>query len=1348
MAEKPDSDAASDSYSQDVSRTYWCGEIAVDQVLARLSAGPLTGEDFHLLAEHLPTLCWLADADGSVFWYNRRWYEYTGTTPQQMLGWGWRSVHDPKLLEEVEGRWREAVSDGTPFEVVFSLRGADGVFRPFLTRIVPVRDATGEVARWCGVNTEVSDLAAAQKVGREVASSLRRVLDGMGEGFALLDHQFRILDLNAEAIRLDRRPREAMIGLTHWEVYPGTENSEIGRLYRRAMAERVPVMLEHRYDWDDGHHAWLEMRAYPVEEGLAVFYRDITERYEAQHEIRRESERVALALDAGAIIGTWDWDLVHDSFMVDERFADSFGLDPHFGREGLSLEQVIATVHPEDRSGLITAIDEVRERGGRYAHQYRVRRADGRYYWIEANGRVDMDDDGRAVRFPGVLLDVEARRAVEQERDQALTLLRTFTEAVPGVVYAKDMHGRMLVANQGTAELIGKHPDDFIGKTDAEFLDDPAQAEAVMANDRRIMEMGQVEQVEEEVSLPDGRQLTWLSTKGPLRNEKGEIVGLVGASIDVTERKRAEDTLRETTRRLDAVLANTREAVFLMNDRQQCIYANPAAEKLTGYSFAELATGPLHDVIHCKKPDGSHYPLEECPIDRAFPERAQMSGEELFVARDGSFYPVAFTASPVLDDDGEPVGTVIEARNIEAEKAAGQALSEAEERLRLAVENAEVGLWDVDLVNDVLIWPARTKAMFGISPDVPVTMQDFYDGLHSDDRAATAQAFADAIDPQRRALYDVEYRTVGKEDGVIRWIAAKGRGVFDRGGADARCLRVLGTALDVTARKRAETALHAMNEELERRVSDAIAEREQAEEALRQAQKMEAVGQLTGGIAHDFNNLLTVVTGNIDMATRALDAAGVADPRSKRALDSAMKGAERAAALTQRLLAFSRRQPLAPKPVDADRLVAGMSDLLNRSLGEMVKLEIVTSPGLWRVEADPNQLESAILNLAVNARDAMPRGGTLTIETANARLDEEYSAAHAEVAPGHYVVIAVTDTGQGMSRDTLARVFEPFFTTKEVGKGTGLGLSQVYGFTKQSGGHIKIYSEEAQGTTVKIYLPRLMSDESGDTASASVSAGIEASARRETILAVEDDDDVRAYTVESLRELGYRVLEAHDGPSAIRLLERRSEDIDLLFTDVVMPGMSGRELADVVRERQPNVKVLYTSGYTKNAIVHAGRLDEGVEMIAKPFTFQALAAKVRDVLEAGRTRRVLLVEDEPTVRLFTVEALGYAGYLADEAATAAEALMKVRAAQGRYDAVVLDAALPDKRGDALAVELRALYADLPILIATGEHAAELSDRFAGERCVRILPKPYGTAKLAQALRELGLQCLAGCGAID
>ena len=669
-------------------------------------------------------------------------------------------------------------------------------------------------------------------------------------------------------------------------------------------------------------------------------------------------------------------------------------------------------------------------------------------------------------------------------------------------------------------------------------------------------------------------------------------------------------------------------------------------------------------------------------------------------------------------------------------RAAEAQLRESETRLRLATEAASIGTWDFNPQTGELRWDEQCKRLFGLPPEAEVTYDGaFLAGLHPEDREATHAAVQGAIDPSGPGRYDVEYRTVGLQDGVTRWIAATGRAVMEGGVAS----RFIGTVADISARKAAEAKLRDLNETLEERVREEVAHRTKAEEALRQAQKMEAVGQLTGGIAHDFNNLLTVVTGNIGIAQRALGAAGMADPRASRSLDNALKGAERAAALTQRLLAFSRRQPLAPKALDADRLVQGMSDLLQRSLGEMIRLEIVSTPGLWRVEADPNQLESAIMNLALNARDAMPDGGELTIETANTRLDEGYAAAQAEVPPGQYVMIAVTDTGAGMAKDVVTRAFEPFFTTKEVGRGTGLGLSMVYGFVKQSGGHVKLYSEPGQGTTAKIYLPRLMSEPAAES-DATQSAGLEGSVRRETILVVEDDDDVRAYTVECLRELNYRVLEAHDGASGLRLLERQDEAIDLLFTDVVMPGMSGRDLADAARALQPGLRVLYTSGYTRNAIVHGGRLDPGVEMIQKPFNFEALGQKIRDMLDAGRTEKVLVVEGDPTVRVLTADLLESFRFRVESAATGTEALGLARAAQGRYDAVVISDRLPDRRGEALAAELRALFKDMPLLITSGDGSDDLAANFRDDRCTAVLRRPFHGADLQAQLRALGLSC--------
>jgi len=382
--------------------------------------------------------------------------------------------------------------------------------------------------------------------------------------------------------------------------------------------------------------------------------------------------------------------------------------------------------------------------------------------------------------------------------------------------------------------------------------------------------------------------------------------------------------------------------------------------------------------------------------------------------------------------------------------------------------------------------------------------------------------------------------------------------------------------------------------------------RERAEQALRQSQKMEAVGQLTGGVAHDFNNLLTIIIGNIGIAKR-----GVVEARAERALDNALVGAERAAQLTQRLLAFSRLQPLNPRAVDTNRLILGMSDLLTRSLGERIELETISGAGLWKVEVDGSELEATMLNLALNARDAMPDGGKLTIETSNAYLDDEYCRQHSGIEPGQYVLISVTDNGVGMDRNTADRAFEPFFTTKEAGKGTGLGLSQVYGFMKQSGGHVKIYSERGQGTTVKLYLPRYDGEE---TAASAPEEGGAARGRGETILVVEDDDGVRQYASEILRDLNYQVIEARDSATALRLLEA-DKPFDLLLTDVVLPGKNGRELADEVLRRRPGVKVIFMTGYSRNAIVHQGRLDPGTELISKPLIEGTVARKIRQVLD-------------------------------------------------------------------------------------------------------------------------------------
>jgi signal transduction histidine kinase/ActR/RegA family two-component response regulator len=393
--------------------------------------------------------------------------------------------------------------------------------------------------------------------------------------------------------------------------------------------------------------------------------------------------------------------------------------------------------------------------------------------------------------------------------------------------------------------------------------------------------------------------------------------------------------------------------------------------------------------------------------------------------------------------------------------------------------------------------------------------------------------------------------------------------------------------------------------------------REAAETQVRQLQKMEAVGQLTGGIAHDFNNMLAVVLGSLDMAKRRL----VSDPpRAVTYIDNAIEGAQRATQLTGRLLAFSRQQPLAPLAMDVNKLVGGVSEMLRRTIGEDLRVETVLAGGLWRSFVDPGQLENAILNLCVNGRDAMPDGGRLTIETSNAHLDDAYAEAHAEVRPGQYVMVSVSDTGVGMPLDVADRAFDPFYTTKGVGKGTGLGLSQVHGFVKQSGGHVKIYSEPGVGTTVKLYLPRHTGAEEMSDVEAATPLEAPRALNGEIVLVVEDDERVRHLSVDALRELGYTVVQASDAGQALAVLTVQSR-VDLLFTDIVMPDMNGRRLADKARETWPDLRVLYTTGYTRNAIVHNGMLDANVAFLPKPFTMEQLAVKVRQVIDGQGANR-------------------------------------------------------------------------------------------------------------------------------
>ena len=698
------------------------------------------------------------------------------------------------------------------------------------------------------------------------------------------------------------------------------------------------------------------------------------------------------------------------------------------------------------------------------------------------------------------------------------------------------------------------------------------------------VETGQSLVFEHRLLRRDG-SIAWVLMRGQCHYDgDGKAVRLIGVSFDVTERRAAQDELARSEAEFRAFSQAMPNHAWAASPDGDVDWINDRLKDYTGLSLGNTVE-EWAKTVHPKDRRRA----------RQYWTTARASGgpyelEVRLKRRDGAYRWHLARAVPIRGTGGEIVRWIGTDTDTHDQKIAIARLAQLNAKLekRVAEQAAERDrLWNVsrDLlaVTDAqgihrAVNPAWTS-MLGWRSD-EVIGRHHLDFVHPDDKARGGRALERARAKDQRPHTN---RTLCKDGGFrwISWVGAPSEGL------------IYCTGRDITEEKEAAEALEA------------------AQEALRQSQKMDAVGQLTGGIAHDFNNMLAVVVGSLDLLAKRLPSG---DERAERYLDGAADGARRAAQLTQRLLAFSRQQPLNPESLNANALVAGMSELLRHSIGVDIKFQTLLAKDLWLTHADSNQLENVVLNLALNARDAMPEGGRLTIETQNFAIGEQPAAKHFGMAPGDYVLIAVTDTGSGMPQDVIDRAFDPFFTTKPVGKGTGLGLSQVYGFVSQSGGDVKIYSELGQGTTIKIYLPRLQGA-AMDTAALAASNAPVAALPGKLILVVEDDPSVRRFSVDAVESLGYRVLEADGARAALAHISAHPE-IDLMFTDVVMPEVNGAKLAEEARRLRPDLKVLFTTGYTRDAVVHNGVLDPGVELIGKPFTVAALSAKLQAVLRA------------------------------------------------------------------------------------------------------------------------------------
>jgi PAS domain S-box-containing protein len=750
-------------------------------------------------------------------------------------------------------------------------------------------------------------------------------------------------------------------------------------------------------------------------------------------------------------------------------------------------------------------------------------------------------------------------------------------------------------------------------------------------------------------------------------------------------------------------------AIYMLNPDGTVASWNAGARRFKGYEEQEIL--------------GQHFSRFYTEADRAagVPERAlktaleagRFEAEGWRVRKDGSRFWASVVIDAIHDDNGELFGFAKITRDITDRKLARDALRHTEEQFKLLVESVvDYAIYMLSPEGVVTTWNAGARKIKGYAADEIV-------GSHFS------------------RFYTEEDRRNGKPEQVLAQVRADGR--FE---AEGLRVRKDGTAF------RASVVIDAIRDPEGKLVGFAkitrdITQRtqlEDARQALQHSQRLEAVGKLTGGVAHDFNNILQVIGGSLQLMSGTV--AGI--PAAQRHLNMALSAVDRGGKLAAQLLAFARRQPLQPVVLNAGRVVRGMEDLVQRAVGESVEVEMAVSASLWNTLVDPHQLENVVLNLAINARDAMPNGGKLTIELSNTMLDDTYVSAAHEVPSGQYVLLAISDTGSGMTPEVLARAVEPFFTTKGEGQGTGLGLSMAFGFVKQSGGHFRIYSEVGHGTTIKAYFPRSLEAEQA----LPEQVGGEVRGGTETILVVEDDPSVQATVVGILSELGYQVLRADNAEMALAVL-RAGVRCDLLFTDVVMPGkIKSTELARQAKALLPNLKVLYTSGYTQNAIIHGGRLDPGVELLSKPYRREKLAAKVRQMLGGQGQQaaaapeplaqpdriihpdglRVLLIEDDAQARELYRDILGSAGYRVAEAPTAAAAIELL--GRERFDVAVVDYSLPDQDGLTLARRIVADHPGVALVFASGYGSLVAG---ASDLAARVLTKPFTDLQLKQAV---------------
>ena len=887
---------------------------------------------------------------------------------------------------------------------------------------------------------------------------------------------------------------------------------------------------------------------------------DVTDLQQAEETLRILEQRYQLLFErnmAGVLRTGVDGTVLE----VNDAFARILGFGSRDDLRDCRVEDFY--YRPADREAMLKRLQS---EGGLSNYELCLRRQDGSPVWVLANIVLNEGPSGPDV-VQSTIIDITERKRTEE----ALLLFRALIDrSNDGIEVIDPETGRFLDVNEAACQAHGYTRDEFLTLSvwDIAPTADPT---AWLRNLEQLRRLGSrlhvgLHRRKDGSTFPVEVNITFV------RLNRDYIVAVVR---DVTERRQAEEALRDSEQRFRTFVDHATDAFLLHDDQGTILDVNPQACEDLGYARDELVGKTPLDI----NPDVTPAQLEE--VQRRLDAGEFLSLERRHRRKDGSIFPVEIRLRPFCA--GGRRFAVALVRDITERKRAEEAVRKSEERLRQAVRVSNLGIFEHDHRTDTVYWSPEQRSIHCWEAEKAPSISDFVGLLHPEDRERIAAAIRRAHDPAGDGIFDVEQRIV-RPDGEVRWLVTRSQTSFEGDGDARHLVRTVGAVLDITELKRLE-------------------------EQFRQAQKMEAVGQLAGGVAHDFNNLLTVINGFSELAFHQLRR----DDSGRELLAEVLKAGERAAALTRQLLAFSRKQVLQPRVLDINALLGELSKMLLRLLGANIGLRLETDAALGLVKVDPCQFEQAIINLAVNARDAMPGGGRLTIETRNAALDKGYAGQHPDASPGRYIQVAMSDTGHGMDAATRARIFEPFFTTKEQGRGTGLGLAMVYGFVKQSGGHIEAESEVGRGTTFKIYLPRTDETTSSGRSSQDFAA---LPGGAETILLVEDQDAVRTYARHVLLAGGYTVLEARDGEEALRVAQQCQGRIHLVLTDVIMPRMGGRQLAELLVRDRLDLRVLFMSGYTDEALTRSGAPETGAAFLQKPFNPVQLARKVREVLDA------------------------------------------------------------------------------------------------------------------------------------